>query len=46
LFLGGIAWILRNVNADITPNIDAVTPKASIIPKLPPPQPKKPKAAK
>jgi len=46
LFLGGIAWILRNVNADITPNIDAVTPKASVIPKLPPQQPKKPKAAK
>jgi type 1 glutamine amidotransferase len=46
LFLGGIAWILRNVDADVTPNIDAVTPKAGEIPKLPPPQPKKPKAAK
>ena len=27
LFLGGIAWILRNVDADVTPNIDKVTPE-------------------
>ena len=33
LILGGMAWILRNVDADVTPNIDTVTPKASEIPK-------------
>jgi type 1 glutamine amidotransferase len=43
LILGGMAWILRNVNADVTPNIDAVTPQAREIPKLPPPA-KKPTA--
>ena len=29
LILGGIAWALRNVDADVTPNIDQVTPKAN-----------------
>jgi hypothetical protein len=43
VILGGMAWVLRNVNADVTPNIDAVTPKAREIPKLPRP-PKKPAA--
>ena len=28
LILGGFAWVMGNVKADITPNIDAVTPKA------------------
>jgi len=34
LILGGMAWILRNVEADVTPNLDAVTPKASDVPKF------------
>lgn len=29
ILLGGLAWALGNVNADIKPNIDAVTPHAS-----------------
>ena len=29
LLLGGIAWALHNVDADVTPNIDKVTPKAA-----------------
>jgi uncharacterized protein len=29
VLLGGIAWALRNVDADVTPNINQVTPKAS-----------------
>jgi uncharacterized protein len=28
LILGGMAWVLRNVDADVTPNIDSVTSKA------------------
>jgi type 1 glutamine amidotransferase len=28
ILLGGIAWALGNVDADITPNIDKVTPEA------------------
>ena len=35
MILGGMAWILRNVDADVTPNIDMVTPKAREVPKLP-----------
>jgi hypothetical protein len=27
--LGGLAWAMGNVDADVTPNIDKVTPKAS-----------------
>ena len=44
LFLGGMAWVLRNVDADVTPNIDEVTPKARELPKLS--AAKKPAAAK
>lgn len=33
LTLGGIAWAMGNVDADITPNIDRVTPGAWDIPK-------------
>ena len=36
LILGGLAWAMRNVQADVTPNIDQVTPRARVIPKLPP----------
>jgi uncharacterized protein len=32
LLLGGIGWALRNVDADVTPNIAQVTPKANDIP--------------
>jgi type 1 glutamine amidotransferase len=36
LILGGMAWVLRNVDADVTPNIDAVTPKARELAKVSP----------
>jgi type 1 glutamine amidotransferase len=29
VMLGGMAWAMRNVDADVTPNIDQVTPKAN-----------------
>jgi hypothetical protein len=29
IMLGGIAWAMRNVKADVTPNIDKVAPKAN-----------------
>jgi hypothetical protein len=29
IVLGGLAWALKNVDADVTPNIDQVTPKAN-----------------
>ena len=29
LILGGIAWALKNVDADVTPNLDKAAPKAS-----------------
>jgi len=29
IIAGGLAWAMRNVNVDVTPNIDKVTPKAS-----------------
>jgi type 1 glutamine amidotransferase len=29
VLLGGIAWSLRNVDADVSPNVEKVTPKAS-----------------
>lgn len=32
VLLGGIAWSLGNVDADVSPNIDRATPKASDIP--------------
>jgi type 1 glutamine amidotransferase len=31
LLTGGLSWALGNVEADITPNIDKVTPKASVL---------------
>ena len=33
VLLGGIAWALGNVDADVTPNIDKVTPKANEVTK-------------
>jgi type 1 glutamine amidotransferase len=32
ILFGGIAWAVRNVDADVTPNIDKVTPQASELP--------------
>jgi type 1 glutamine amidotransferase len=29
IILGGFAWAMGNVDADLTPNIDAVAPKAN-----------------
>jgi len=31
--LGGFAWVLRNAEADVTPNIRQVTPGANTLPK-------------
>jgi len=28
IVLGGLSWVLKNVDADVTPNIQQVTPKA------------------
>ncbi len=30
VFLGGLAWALGNVDADVTPNFDKVTPKGNV----------------
>jgi type 1 glutamine amidotransferase len=40
ILFGGIAWAVRNVDADVTPNIEKVTPGYA---QLPPPS-KTPKA--
>ena len=32
IVLGGLAWVLGNVDADVTPNIETVTPKYDDIP--------------
>ena len=45
MILGGFAWAMRDVDADVAPNICQVTPDAWEIPKLPPPKPRaKPQA--
>jgi uncharacterized protein len=41
LILGGMAWVLRNVDADVKPNIDSVTPKARDLPGKKPAKAKK-----
>jgi uncharacterized protein len=41
IMLGGIAWAMRNVDADVTPNIDKVTPGANEVPKIEPKKPAK-----
>ncbi|HEY3913838.1 MAG TPA: ThuA domain-containing protein [Verrucomicrobiae bacterium] len=33
VLIGGINWAVGNVDADVTPNIDKVTPQASVLPK-------------
>jgi type 1 glutamine amidotransferase len=43
LLLGGLNWAVGNVEADVTPNINQVTPQASDLPKAPPPQQRKKK---
>jgi type 1 glutamine amidotransferase len=32
ILFGGIAWAVHNAEADITPNIDQVTPQAAVLP--------------
>jgi len=34
---GGLDWALRRVDADVTPNLDQVTPQANMLPKFVPP---------
>lgn len=49
ILFGGIAWAVKNVNADIAPNIEQVTPQASELPpsgaEEPPKKAAKPKPA-
>lgn len=42
LILGGFAWVMKNAEADVTPNLDRVTPRAN---ELPAPQPRAAKKA-
>jgi hypothetical protein len=43
ILFGGVAWALRNVDADVTPNIEQVTPQyAELPPPSKPAAPKKP----
>jgi type 1 glutamine amidotransferase len=35
ILFGGIAWAVRNVNADVTPNIETVTPRCGELPPAP-----------
>jgi uncharacterized protein len=49
ILVGGIKWALGEVQADVTPNFEQVTPDALTNPayfETPPPAPKKPKAEK
>jgi hypothetical protein len=32
IFLGGLGWSVGNVDADVSPNMDAVTPEARTLP--------------
>jgi type 1 glutamine amidotransferase len=41
VILGGFSWVLKHEDADVTPNIEKVTPKAWDLPKRP--QENKPK---
>lgn len=38
VLLGGVSWVLRNVEADISPNMLKVAPKANVLPPPPPPR--------
>jgi type 1 glutamine amidotransferase len=44
ILFGGIAWAVRNVDADVTPNIEKVTPGYAQLPPPAPPPSKAPKA--
>jgi type 1 glutamine amidotransferase len=35
ILFGGIAWAVRNANADVTPNIETVTPHCGELPPAP-----------
>lgn len=43
ILLGALAWVTRQVDADITPNLDKVTPQAAVLPAQPAPGQKKSK---
>jgi type 1 glutamine amidotransferase len=38
VLVGGINWAVRNVDADVTPNLERVSPKANELPSPPPPK--------
>lgn len=40
VLMGGLNWALRRVDADVTPNLDQVTPGANTLPKYTEPAPK------
>ena len=40
LMVGGLQWVFREVDADVTPNISKVTPHADVIPPQDPPKKK------
>lgn len=42
ILTGGVSWAVGNVEADVTPNLDAVAPKWAQNPPFPPPAPPKP----
>lgn len=46
VLMGGLNWALRRVDADITPNLSKVAPRASELPKYVEPAPKEKKAKK
>jgi type 1 glutamine amidotransferase len=35
ILMGGINWAVRNIDADVTPNLGKATPEAGVLPKLP-----------
>jgi type 1 glutamine amidotransferase len=41
LLLGALSWVVGNVDADVTPNLEKVAPKAHELPAPPPPKEKK-----
>lgn len=43
IMLGGLAWVLGNASADVTPNVQQVAPGAWVMPVIKPRQPAKPK---
>jgi len=41
ILLGGLSWAFRNVDADVTPNVEQVTPQWMTVGKEDPPKPAK-----